>query len=482
MLENQARYVCTLDVVALYPSIPKEEALVALDHALSEAGVDETQKEFVKSIVQFSINNSVVQYRGGWYTSKKGIPTGGPDSGSIANIFVKWLFMTKLLQAPEVIRHNHSVCRKRYLDDVFLAWKGTIRQFNQFVSALNAIGSPFGIKFQGSCDKKIEFLDVLIDISGGVIKTKLFVKPTDSPTYLNRRSYHNHHVFKSLPYSQFRRAVVICSDPTDRQEAVDYMYNKFVKCGYSEEELDSAKATALNLNREQILGITPTQSPVNPPPPTSTSGPPPKTLTFVMTYSCYTEHVKKLINSLKPDILMLTGTDKIIIANRKNQNTAALMYCKSSFSNNLPTVKCNQKCSAANCKSCNVLNLPKQFAYNDLKIKLDFSLNCKSDNVIYVAKCNICHLPYFGQTCNRLHIRLNGHRACFKTENFTFEKSALSMHIFTEHVSNFDDKLDNFSFGIIQQVAPRNLDRAEDFYIFNSRSDILGLNRYKVCN
>ena len=30
ILEDQARYVCTLDVIALYPSMPKEETLVAL--------------------------------------------------------------------------------------------------------------------------------------------------------------------------------------------------------------------------------------------------------------------------------------------------------------------------------------------------------------------------------------------------------------------------------------------------------------------
>jgi hypothetical protein len=34
------------------------------------------------------------------------------------------------------------------------------------------------------------------------------------------------------------------------------MYDKFVKCGYSEEELNTAKATVLNLNRENILCIT----------------------------------------------------------------------------------------------------------------------------------------------------------------------------------------------------------------------------------
>ena len=89
---------------------------------------------------------------------------------------------------------------------------------------------------------------------------------------------------------------------------------------------------------------------------------------------------------------------------------------------------------------------------------------------------------YFGQTCNRLHFRLNGHRSCFKVENLCYEKSALSMHIFTDHLAHFGEKLDNFDFGIVKKVASRDLDRAEDFFIFNSRADIVGLNRYKVIN
>jgi hypothetical protein len=51
------------------------------------------------------------------------------------------------------------------------------------------------------------------------------------------------------------------------------------------------------------------------------------------------------------------------------------------------------------------------------------------------------------------------------------------MHVFKEHLSHFGEKPDNFAFGIIKKVAPRNLDRADDFFIFNSRSDILDLNR-----
>jgi hypothetical protein len=94
------------------PVYPKRR-LWRSNHALFEVRLDGTQKEFVKSIVQFSINNSVVQYRGDWHSSKKGMTTGGLGSGSIANIFVKWLFVMILLKAPEVIKYIRSVRRKR---------------------------------------------------------------------------------------------------------------------------------------------------------------------------------------------------------------------------------------------------------------------------------------------------------------------------------------------------------------------------------
>ena len=332
----------------------------------------------------------------------------------------------------------------------------------------------------------MEFLDTIVDISNGVVKTRLFVKPTDSPTYLNRRSYHNQHVFKALPYSQFRRAVLVCSDISDREEAIDYMYGKFIKCGYKAEDLDEAKSIALGLNRSELLCLN-TSSQRHPPPQQTPTGPPTRTLTFVSVFSCYTVHLKKLVHSLLQDIKTLTGTDKIIFANKKNPNTASLCFCKSSFSNVLAVGGRDQKCSAANCKACKVMNLPKNLEFENFKFKLDFNLDCKSDSVIYVARCHICFDGnvtqfYFGQTCNRFHLRLNGHRSCFKIDNLSYEKSALSMHIFTEHLSHFGEKLDNFDFGIIKKVAPRNLDKAEDFFIFNSRSDILGLNRYKVLN
>jgi hypothetical protein len=109
------------------------------------------------------------------------------------------------------------------------------------------------------------------------------------------------------------------------------MHQKFLKCGYSSDELDIAKATALSLNRNDILGLVSTPltiAPVDIPEPPQHS----PSIVFVSTYSSFTAPLKGLVKELKNDIKVLIGHDNIIFANKKNPNTASLLFCKSSFS------------------------------------------------------------------------------------------------------------------------------------------------------
>ena len=80
---------------------------------------------------------------------------------------------------------------------------------------------------------------------------------------------------------------------------------------------------------------------------------------------------------------------------------------------------------------------------------------------------------------DKLHERVNGHRSHFKTNNFEYKKSALSLHIFEHHPEHFGRKLDNFGLSIIKSTRPQDLERAEDFFIWNCRADIIGLNKNK---
>ena len=92
--------------------------------------------------------------------------------------------------------------------------------------------------------------------------------------------------------------------------------------------------------------------------------------------------------------------------------------------------------------------------------------------------CILCEEKeaYFGRTIQECHNRTSGHRNCFTEDKF--EKSALSMHAKEVHQMNFS--LDIFRVSVVSKVSPQQLRREEFRFIEKYRTNILGLNRYKV--
>ena len=80
------------------------------------------------------------------------------------------------------------------------------------------------------------------------------------------------------------------------------------------------------------------------------------------------------------------------------------------------------------------------------------------------------------------HLRMNGHRDKFHPEKF--DKSALSMHIYTDHLECAGqipaDGLANYDVVLVETTSAANLRRREDFYIWITQADLRHLNRYKV--
>ena len=185
------------------------------------------------------------------------------------------------------------------------------------------------------------------------------------------------------------------------------------------------------------------------------------------------------------DLEQIIGNRKIAISERKSPNTASLLIAKSGFSSPQSAPRNDQRCNARGCLLCDNLTSRKFVNINDLKIKFDFNLDCKSTNCIYLAICRHCTDRtefYIGQTTTAVHTRFNGHRSCFKVDNLKFNDSALSHHIYNKHVEHFPDKLRNFDIGIIRMCSADLLNRLEDYFIYSTKADIISLNRYKVVN
>ena len=174
---------------------------------------------------------------------------------------------------------------------------------------------------------------------------------------------------------------------------------------------------------------------------------------------------------------------RVIVAERRNPNTASLLFAKSGFAKEQCISDDTQKCGHAGCFTCDVMNIDRTVVINGMNIKLDYSLDCGTEFVVYLYLCEHCDHPcrdgfYFGQSVNGVRARANGHRAAF-TESL-YKKSALAYHTWDRHREHFHHKLDNFRVGVVKSTSPGDLDRAEDFFVVAIEADTRGLNRYKV--
>ena len=197
---NSELNLVAMDICALYPNIRIDVALEAVESALtSNSNYTSTEIKAIIMLLNYTLRNSVVHYRGAWYISKEGAPTGNPEVPPVANILVKYVLDEKILVHPTIMPMNKLEDRSRFLDDIWGLWVDTNDAFMSFLSQVNEVGQTFGVTFTGDCGQSVEFLDVTTSICDGHLKTVLYIKPTDSTRYLkNLKKLKKNRLFQDL--------------------------------------------------------------------------------------------------------------------------------------------------------------------------------------------------------------------------------------------------------------------------------------------
>ena len=473
------KLLATLDVEALYPSIDKNLALEAMKEAFS---LDTTTSTNIKSALlnftEVSLNEAFVTYRGKVYQPKKGIPTGGCESRQIADMFLHWLLFSNLKR--KINMWNFVDTFKRFIDDVFLVWKGTQRQFSMFVGILNRMAAPFGIRF-GSWDigRSVDFLDVTLYLDEeDKIQYKLYTKPTDARNYLRTDSFHPPHVFKSVAFSQMLRVVNRNSRDDTCKADLEVLKTDLVRSRQNPVVLNKLEAkvssichSAPNENNAQEQVHT-------------------GSLVFPVDYFVEMPQLKKLLVELQEDVSRLIGPVKITVAARKRQSIANRVLRNGAICE-IPRTNVDdwsQKCGAARCVACRLMvDGGEVFRINGQSLSVPNAYNCKTRHCIYCAQCTICKQivltlqedqedTYFGQTLQKLHQRISGHRNKFN--GLDYEKSALSLHAYESHPDHFN--IDIFKFAVIKSCHPLRLNREEFKFIDKFSTNRSGINRCQV--
>jgi hypothetical protein len=105
--------------------------------------------------------------------------------------------------------HIRPIHFKRYLDDVFFIWRGSVEELQDFERQLNSVTDGIKIKFEYH-EQELNFLDTVIykeEQSDGTVrlKTRVYFKKTDTHQLLHTSSFHPKHTTKGILKSQLMR-------------------------------------------------------------------------------------------------------------------------------------------------------------------------------------------------------------------------------------------------------------------------------------
>ena len=200
----------TFDFKALYDSLEPTLVKEAVKHAMDTCRPDwsDELKNWIISLIDFSLRASVAKYDNSWWKQNNGIPTGSSLCVQLANITVFYVMSSKVYTAPNMMTNVLDI--KRFIDDGGGFHFGTEEEFNSWLAAVNESINPLGLHIDESNfqvnSNYINLLDIQYCFDNtGNLQTDLYTKETDSRAYLSFSSAHPNHTFSGNVYSQSLR-------------------------------------------------------------------------------------------------------------------------------------------------------------------------------------------------------------------------------------------------------------------------------------
>ncbi len=390
----------TIDVCALYTSIPHADGLTALRKTLEDRPSLYPPTEFLLELTQFILQNNVFEFNGKFYRQVQGTAMGTRMAPSYANLFMQEFENSHILRDRSPFLHTLW----RYIDDILAIWTGTEPDLIMFLEELN--NKHPTIKFTWEYSKnKINFLDTTIYMEAGKPQTTLFTKPTDAHLYLQYSSCHPRRMKNSIPYSQLIRIKRICSNPTDYELQAKIMLDHFTKRGYPKPILnEAAKKAAEILRPTLLLQFTRNNNQ--------------KVLPFVTQFNPSTPNIGGILHK-NTDLLRIHESTKPLLENRflvaykRPPNLKDILCHSRQTPTQPPKPPGSHPCGGNRCGICKHF-LQKNSVISKTtgkKYPTSGHFNCNTNNLVYLIQCTQCGMQYVGETKTSLRLRFNNHKS-----------------------------------------------------------------------
>ncbi|CAJ0968772.1 unnamed protein product [Ranitomeya imitator] len=319
-----------------------------------------------------------------------------------ANTFLGWWEEKFVYPSLSFATHVHAWFR--FIDDIFILWKGSEEDCVDFFNNLNC--NPYNIYLTYSFSaSEITFLDLKIFPQGNGLATSLYRKPTATNSLLAFTSFHPWHTKVGVPTGQFLRVRRNCTRYDDFSIQARDLTDRFHQRGYPKRVISKAYQRARSQDQRSLLSSRRQCQEIQ--------------TRFITDFNSSWKQVSDILSKhwqiLRVDMQTAEITsERPLMTARRAPNLRDLLT-RSHF--NRPTTRLNRgvilkgSFPCGDCNICPHMVVTRDFFVHPTRSSrhpLKTYINCKSRDVIYALICP-CKMLYVGQTSQELRKRVQKH-------------------------------------------------------------------------
>lgn len=429
----------TIDVTALYPSIPHEEGIQATLQHLYESNPQADDIPFPPSVasemLHIILQKNYFEFNSTMYQQIRGTAMGTKMAPSFANLFMDVL-ERQFLDREE----TKPLIWKRYIDDILCIWQGTRQSLEGFLQRLKEFHET--IKFTSeTSENTVTFLDLEIHKGPRFERTgRLDIKPhyknTNKFQYLHHASEHPRAMHKGIVRGELTRILRASSDVETYTINKRKLTGHFLQRGYTRTLIEEAALQVPFFKRPQLLEEG-TRDTTRPPPP------------FIIRFDRRRKkkNLKAAIDPQdktieKPRICYTrnkTIGDSLVRARLPQTDIPPPSEAQITISHR-PTLRSHSTpCGVALCRCCGCMTRKERIfsSATGQSFSTPPQTTCNSSSVIYLIECTRCPTrnQYVGQTLRPIKNRMAGHRAAYRLGT----KKTHLYHHFRKRDHTFED-------------------------------------------
>ena len=372
--------IVTMDVVALYPSIPINDGIAAvlqkLEEHQDEIDMVGLSLQEVERILQLILNNNYFTFDGKVYRQKHGIAMGNHLAPPLAIIFMDSIERQMIRTAEK-----KPDCYDRYVDDCMLVWTHGQAELHKFLTHCNQQHPNIRFTWETSVNAEVSFMDMSLTVSENEIKYRLFQKPSDSGVTLNFDSAIPMSTKIAVAVQQFRRAALLSSGEEEKLSSFEKIEQLLRQNGYPRETMQIARTQSAVTSKQRKK----TDALV--------------TLKLPFRSDRLHKQVQKAVSQLElPATIRLIYTQGSTLKHHLVRSAFVQATCKvhEKYEEQQRTGKRSRGKPRDDCLSCRA-GLQQ--------------IMCDQKNIVYSLECRLCGAEYVGETKRTARARMSEHHA-----------------------------------------------------------------------